>query len=69
MESNKNTAMVALDLSEAFDTVNHKIFIKSLENYFGIWEKASNWIMLYLQNSQLQVHINGTSSEKLTINY
>ena len=49
----------------AFDTVNHKILIKVLENYFGILEKASNWIMSYLQIRQFQVHINGASSEKL----
>ena len=42
----KTTAMVTLDLSAAFDTVNHKILIKVLENYFGIWEKASNWIIV-----------------------
>ena len=45
-------------------TVNHKILIKVLENYFGIHEKASNWIMSYLQNRQFQVHTNGNSSEK-----
>ena len=30
MENNENTAMVALDLSIAFDTVNNKILIKVL---------------------------------------
>ena len=33
--------MVALILSAAFDTVNHKILINILENIFGIWDKAS----------------------------
>ena len=56
--------MVAFDLSVAFDTVNHEVLIKFLENYIGICEKASNWIMSYLQNRQFQVHINGTSLEK-----
>ena len=60
MENIENTAIVALDLSAAFDTVNHKILIKVLENYFGIWEKASNWIMSDLQYRQFQVHINCT---------
>ena len=48
MENNENTAILALDLGAAFDTVNHKIFIKILKNYFGIWEKASHWIMSYM---------------------
>ena len=69
MENNENTAIVTLDLSAAFDTVNPKMLIKVLENNFGIQEKESNWIMSYLQNRQFQVHINGTSSEKITINY
>ena len=69
MENNENTAMVALGISAVFDTVNHKILIKVLKNYFGIGEKASNLIMSYLQNRQFQVQINVLSSEKLTINY
>ena len=45
MENNENTAIVTLDLSAAFDTVNHKILIKVLANYFSICEKELNWIM------------------------
>ena len=44
-------------------------YSKALENYFGIQEIASNWIMSYLQNRQFQPHINGTSLEKMTRNY
>ena len=49
MENNENTAMFAADLSAVFDTVNHKVVIKVLENYFGICEEASYWIISYLQ--------------------
>ena len=44
MENNENTAMVALAISAAFYTVNKKILIKVLENYFGKWDKASDVI-------------------------
>ena len=54
-ENNENTIKVALDLSVAFDTVNHKILIKILENYFGIWDKASEQIMSYLPKRQFKV--------------
>ena len=36
MENNESTAMIALDLSAAFETVNHKRLIKVVEKYFGI---------------------------------
>ena len=36
MENNIDTAMVALDLFAAFDTVNHKIFFDILDKYFEI---------------------------------
>ena len=36
MENKTNIAMVALDFSSAFDTVNHKILIDVLEKYGGI---------------------------------
>ena len=36
MENNLNTTMVALDLSAAFNTVNHKILIEIINKYYGI---------------------------------
>ena len=40
MENNENTAIVTTDLRVAFDTFNHKILIKVLENYLSMHEKA-----------------------------
>ena len=38
----QNIAMMALDLSAAFDTINHKILLHVLNKYFGIQETALN---------------------------
>ena len=40
--------LVLLDLSAAFDTVDHDILITRLKHRFGITGKALNWIQSYL---------------------
>ena len=52
IENNINTAMVALDLSVAFDTVNHGILLEVLNKYYGIQGLALQWIKSYLPNRQ-----------------
>ena len=46
MENNTNTAMVALDLKAAFDTISHKILLDVQEKYFGIQGTLLKWIKL-----------------------
>ena len=48
-EENKFTLGVFIDLSKAFDTVNHKILITKLKNY-GIRNKNLKWFISYLSN-------------------
>ena len=69
MEKNINTAMVTLDLSAAFDTVNHKILLEVLNKYYGIQVLALQWIKSYLTNRQFHVQIEDQFSEVKTIDF
>ena len=68
MENSKLTSVICLDLSVAFDTVNHSILLQIMRNYFGIADMALDWISSYLGNRKFSVHIDSFSSNTKTIN-
>jgi len=41
-------ALVALDFSSAFDTVDHQTFLSILQRRFGVADSALNWFNSYL---------------------
>ena len=51
-----------LDLSKAFDTVNHQILLNKLKCY-GLQQSEYNWFQSYLSNRKQQVHANGVASD------
>ena len=69
MENPKSTSIVSLDLSAAFDTVNHKILLDILKNYFGITEQALAWISSYLSNRKFLVQIGQLTSKIVKIDF
>ena len=42
MERHRVTALVAIDLSAAFDTVDHTVLLKVLQQHFGVNGKVLN---------------------------
>jgi len=46
----KATILVSLDLSAAFDTVDHTILTEVLHSCFGIAGNALDWISSYLKD-------------------
>ena len=60
------TVGIFIDLSEAFDTVDHNILISKLEHY-GVRGTVLRWFKSCLSNRQQYVEFNGISSESCEI--
>lgn len=66
MENNDYTLGIFLDLSKAFDTVNHDILLSKLHSY-GIRGVPHDWFRNYLSNRSQYVSINNSKSDNLLI--
>ena len=69
MERQKIMASVALDLSVAFDTVDHSVLLNVLQNQFGITRNAINWYDTYLRPPYCLVEITGLKSQSRLIDF
>ena len=66
LNSNKKQLILGLDLSAAFDTIDHDIFGWVLENRFNIRGKCKSWIMSYISKRKQKVQIgNCLSAEEI----
>jgi len=61
-DEKKVTLLVGLDLSAAFDTINHDVLISRLESQFGVDGGASSWLRSYLTDRQQFVKLGDHSS-------
>ena len=63
-EYNKYTLGVFIDLSKAFDTVDHSILLKKLELY-GVTDPNHSWSKNYLSNRKQFIQINNKENAEL----
>ncbi len=66
IEQGKFSVGIFLDLSKAFDTINHNILIRKLEHY-GIRGVAKKWFENYLCDRKQIVKYNEVHSEEMKI--
>ena len=66
-DNNKDSLAVFLDLSKAFDTIDHDILIKKM-NVYGIRGIALDWFKNYLTGRKQFVSYGSVSSEHCDIN-
>ena len=61
-DGGKVTVLVLLDLSAAFDTINHSILLKRLSSSIGVSGTALQWFSSYLSGRTQKVSCNGQLS-------
>jgi hypothetical protein len=61
-DADRVTALVLLDLSSAFDTVDHEILLSVLQSRFGVDGLALQWFRSYLSDRSQTLIVNGVRS-------
>lgn len=69
MSLQKVTCLTLLDLSAAFDTIDHSILLERLSSWFGITSTALGWLKSYLQNRSFYVTIDNINSSPYQLLY
>lgn len=69
IDKRRGVILVLLDLSAAFDTIDHGFLIDRLSSEFGIRDTALQWFRSYLNCRTYRVRIDSTYSDVHTLDY
>ena len=66
LESGKQTDVLIMDFSKAFDKVNHSLLLHKLQRY-GVQGTTNTWIANFLNNRRQAVVVSGASSHFVNV--
>ena len=66
-EPNRGFLIAMLDMSAAFDTVDHAILLKRLRSMFGMQGMVIQWFQSYLSNRTVRISIENTLLDKIKL--
>ena len=69
IDNGERVILVLLDLSAAFDAVNHELLLSRLSTRYGLCGSVLKWFTSYLTTRTQFMDINGTSSTILYVLY
>ena len=69
LDERKCVLLVLLDISAAFDTIDHNVFLARLTNEYGITGDVRDWMGSYLRSRQQVISINSSVSDKIVLDF
>jgi hypothetical protein len=69
LDNRECALLVLLDMSAAFDTIDHNLLFQRLETTIGVRDKALDWFKSYFSDRSQSVCINGVSSKAVLLPY
>jgi len=68
VNSKRIVGLVLLDISAAFDTVDHDTLHSVLQRHFSVFNPAHSWVKSYLSDRTVNYLVNGVSSGLVAVN-